>query len=524
MTVTSRLISAGHSDVGRKRVENEDRIVMDPQRGIYLVVDGVGGHAAGERAAAVAADIISMRLARQTGSTVKRVREAFALASTEIFETASRDGGLTGMACVATLAIIEDDRVTVGHVGDSRLYLLEPGTIRKVTHDHSPVGEREDAGELSENAAMLHPRRNEVYRDLGTFPHGPDDPDFVEIQQFDLPSSSALLLCSDGLTDQVPAEEIRRLVEKYAGDPESGTRALITAANEAGGKDNVSVVLVETPQYAGLVEHSQVVTGRHTVPGRRPFVIGLLTGLLVTAGLFAALRPYVEQATSGRVLRFGTVRPPRILAVGPHAFKTISEALERAKPGDTVSVSPGEYHENLSLHNGVSVISTELHGAKLSASGVVVVAENVHHARFSGFDILGPGELGMRISNSDVEIAGVRISGMQGAGLEIDGGQSSLQASVVEQNAGIGIYVHGAASARIDHNTIVNNGHGSALSPGVFIAGSATAGLSGNVITNNGAEQVWVSPLYDTGNLLKENVIAPALREGSNHDIKVVTR
>jgi hypothetical protein len=118
---------------------------------------------------------------------------------------------------------------------------------------------------------------------------------------------------------------------------------------------------------------------------------------------------------------------------------------------------------------------------------------------------------------------------MEGAGLEIDGGQSSLQASAVEQNAGTGIYVHGAASARIDHNTIVNNGHGSnghgsELSPGVFIAGSATAVLRGNVITNNGAEQVWVSPLYNTGNLLKENVIAPTLREGSNHDIKVVTR
>jgi PPM family protein phosphatase len=527
MAVTSQLISAGHTDVGRKRVENEDRILIDPQRGIYLVVDGIGGHAAGERAARVASDIISMRLGRQTGSTVKRVREAFALASTEIFETASRDSGLTGMACVATLAIIEDDRVTVGHVGDSRLYLLEPGTIRKVTHDHSPVGEREDAGELSEDAAMLHPRRNEVYRDLGSLPHAPDDPDFVEIQQFHLPPSSALLLCSDGLTDQVPAEEIRQLVEKHAGDPESGTRALITAANKAGGKDNVSVVLVETPQYAGLQEHSQLAAGRLAMPGRRSFGIGLLAGVLAAAVLFAGLRPYVEQAPSGRVLRFGTARPPRTLVVGPDAFKTISDAMERARPGDTISVSPGEYHENLSLHNGVSVISSELRGAKLSGlstSGAVVAAENVHHARFSGFDILGPGEVGVRISNSDVEIASVRISGMHGTGLEIDGGQSSFQASVVEQNAGIGVYVHGAASPRIDHNTIVNNGHGAEPSPGVFIAGTATPNLSGNVITNNGAEQVWTSPLYNAANLLKDNVIAPTLREGSNHDIKVVTR
>src|SRR5438270_10665875 len=159
MAVTSRLISAGQSDVGRKRVENEDRIFIDPDRGIYLVVDGLGGHSAGERAARIAEEIISMRLARQTGTTVKRVREAFALASTEIFHAASQDNQLAGMACVATLAVIEDDRVTVGHVGDSRLYLLETGSMKKVTHDQSPVGEKEDAGELSEDAAMLHPRR-----------------------------------------------------------------------------------------------------------------------------------------------------------------------------------------------------------------------------------------------------------------------------------------------------------------------------------------------------------------------------
>src|SRR5947209_17323378 len=164
MSVTSRLIAAGRSDVGRMRLENEDRVFFDQERGIYLVIDGLGGHAAGERAARIAEEIITLRLARQTGTTVNRVREAFALASTEIFHAASQDNQLAGMACVATLAVIEDDRVTVGHVGDSRLYLLEPGSMKKVTHDHSPVGEREDAGELSEDAAMQHPRRSEVYR------------------------------------------------------------------------------------------------------------------------------------------------------------------------------------------------------------------------------------------------------------------------------------------------------------------------------------------------------------------------
>jgi PPM family protein phosphatase len=520
MSVTSRLISAGRSDVGRKRLENEDQIFIDIEHGIYLVVDGLGGHAAGERAARIATEIITMRLARQTGTTVIRVREAFALASTEIFEAASNDDQLTGMACVATLAVIDDDRVTVGHVGDSRLYLLEPGTIRKMTHDHSPVGEREDSGELSEGAAMLHPRRNEVYRDLGSAPHGPDDPDFVEIQQFDLPRSSALLLCSDGLTDQVPAEKIRRVIEQHSGDPESAVLALIEAANDAGGKDNVSAILVETPEYHATSERPRAGAGARSVPRWGLFLSGALTAAI----LFGVVRPYLEYTSSGSVVRFGTVRRPENLIVGPHGFKTVSEAIERAKAGDTISVSPGEYHETLHLRSGVSIISTQRYGARIIAPDVAVLGENIHHAHFSGFDIAGPGEAGIRILNSNVDVEGVRISGMRGNGVDIEGGESSFQACAVEQNAGIGIYIHGAASSRIEHNTIVNNGRGSKLSPGIFIAGSATPHLLGNVITNNGAEQVWVSPFFDSGNLLKENVIAAAAHEGSSRDIKVVTR
>ena len=140
MLTTSQLLVGGHSDAGRKRAENEDRFFIDAQRGIFLVVDGLGGHAAGERAAEIAVDIISTRLSRRTGASDKRIQEAFALASTEIYEAASRNPEWAGMACVATLALIEGDQVTVGHVGDSRLYLLTPGTIEKITRDHSPRG------------------------------------------------------------------------------------------------------------------------------------------------------------------------------------------------------------------------------------------------------------------------------------------------------------------------------------------------------------------------------------------------
>src|SRR6185312_5384084 len=154
MPVKSTLRHAAATDPGRRRKNNEDRYYVDADRGIYAVIDGVGGHAAGETAAALAVDVISERLERPTGTPEERLREAITLANNEIFRLSKTRAEWAGMACVLTIALIEDDIVTVGHVGDSRLYLLTPGEIRKITRDHSPVGEREDRGELTEEQAM----------------------------------------------------------------------------------------------------------------------------------------------------------------------------------------------------------------------------------------------------------------------------------------------------------------------------------------------------------------------------------
>ena len=512
-----RLIAAGRSDTGRTRSNNEDRVLLDVPRGLYLVVDGMGGQAAGERAAEVAAKIIAMRLSRQTGEAEKRVREAFALASTEIYEMAAHEPELQGMACVATLALVEGDRVIVGHVGDSRLYLLEPNRIRKVTSDHSPVGEMEDAGKLSEEGAMRHPRRNQVYRDLGSARHAPDDPDFVEVHSFVLPDCSALLLCSDGLTDQVPAQQIRRVVEQNAGKPDAAVLALIEAANDAGGKDNVSAILVETAQYAGISREGKVKAAS------RFAWAWFLAGLLAATALFGILRPYFEATTSGNKLHFGTVRQPHTWVVGQGGMSSIAEALNRAAAGDTISVAPGEYHEALHLRSGVSLVSPEVYGAKIMAPGVAVMGDAVHDARLSGFEILGPSDVGIQLVNSDVELTNLKVSGMRKVGIEIDGGKSSLEGSTIEGNGGTGVYVHGLTSTNVDHNVIRNNGHGSELLPGLFIGGSATPHVWANVIAGNGAEQIWISPFFDKATLVKDNEIAPASKRGGLN-VKVVTR
>src|SRR5262249_53330687 len=244
---------AGATHAGRVRDHNEDRIHVDPERGLLIVVDGIGGHTAGETAATIALAFLRSRLERQTGRAEDRVREAVAVADNEIVRRAAQDAALAGMGCVLTLAVIEDGMVTVGHVGDSRLYRLGADGIVKVTRDHSPVGMREDEGELSEADAMRHPRRNEVYRSLGAEEHTPLDDDFVEVSRFPFDPEGAILVCSDGLTDLVSSQAIPRIVRDERGDPEASVARLIDVANEAGGKDNVSVALAAGERFAAAL-------------------------------------------------------------------------------------------------------------------------------------------------------------------------------------------------------------------------------------------------------------------------------
>ena len=175
------------------------------------------------------------------------------------------------MACVLTVAVVVDGEVVVGHVGDTRLYKLRGGRIEKLTRDHSPVGEREDAGELSEREAMQHPRRNEVYRDVGSEPHEPDDPRFIDVFRQPFETDAALLLCSDGLTDLVTSAAIAGIVSDFAGHPLEIVRALIDAANAAGGKDNVTVVYAEGPRFARGRGHARPAapSSRRASPRRR---------------------------------------------------------------------------------------------------------------------------------------------------------------------------------------------------------------------------------------------------------------
>ncbi|HKI01395.1 MAG TPA: protein phosphatase 2C domain-containing protein [Thermoanaerobaculia bacterium] len=522
--MSARPLAAAGSDPGRERQNNEDRVLCDPERGIYAVIDGVGGESGGEVAAQTALEILQARLSRRTTEAGRLIREAIALANKQIYDQAQANPALANMACVLTVAVVDGAQATVGHVGDSRLYLLRRGEIRKITRDHSPVGAREDAREISEEEAMSHPRRNEIFRDVGSAPHQPDEEGFIDITPVTFEPDSALLLCSDGLSDLVPSQTILSVVEANAGDPQSAVGELIAQANAAGGKDNVSVVLVEGERFADSVRRRQPEAAsrpalrgaghaRSAGPGRflRAFVgraAFLFYGLILGAFAFAAFAAFGQTAWNPFAAFGGGSEDAGgsalLVGVGDGGTATIGEALGQARPGQTILVSPGEYREALQLRNGVKLVSVAPGAAVIlppPGSGVpAVTAQGVQGARIEGFRIAGDPQsvlqVGLRLADSRVEVEGVEITGAATAGIEVAGADlSTVRYSYVHDNPGGGVLVEGSAAPRLLHNLIFRNGRapGAPPRPGVEVRGGARPALIDNRIEGNAGGGVALS-------------------------------
>jgi PPM family protein phosphatase len=501
--VKAKLRCAGASDPGRVRRNNEDALHLDSERGIFLVVDGIGGQAAGEKAAEIAVDRVRTRLERQTGTAEDRIREAITMANNEIFTTAHSNSEWQGMACVLTLALIDNGSAVVGHVGDSRLYQIRRGEIQKITHDHSPVGEREDNQELSEAEAMRHPRRNEVFRDVGSEEHAPDDPDFIEVRRIPFHPDTALLLCSDGLSDQVGSKEIRNTVERNAGNPDGAVAELIAAANRAGGKDNVTVLVVEGENFtAPRMEPMK----KETPFWRSGFVLFLL-------GLAIALP--AGWMWRGMWIPPAVVFTPQVLTVGPGAtYTSITEALAQARAGDTVEVMLGDYHEQVKLKSDVTLRSQVPREAKILAAplskGPAVIAQDVKGARVSGFHIVGdaqaPLSAGILLENSGVEVDDVEV---EGAAIGIDirnGARTVLRASDIHDCSGEGVLIVGAGSPWISHNAFRRN-----KGAGLAARGAARPALCGNIFEKTTLE---LPPEIPMGTVRERNVVPETGKAG----------
>ena len=310
MNTTTGWRSGTATDPGLQRSSNEDRVYVDEDAGVFLVVDGLGGHRAGDKAAETAVQTIIENLAPCDRPAADRARDAITAANNRIYELAQNHEEWRGMACVLTLALIHDGWVTVGHVGDSRLYLVWNRTVRKLTSDHSPVGELEDRGEMTEQDAMLHPRRHEVFRDVGSRLRESGDEPFVEILSLPVRSDAGLLLCSDGLSDSLTASEISSIVERYEGDAERVAMDLVEAANEAGGKDNISVVFLAGPDFLGVnaqvettssTRHATTRMRRHK--GLRALLNSRIPWLVVGIALGMILWALLQRAFSAPVQR-----------------------------------------------------------------------------------------------------------------------------------------------------------------------------------------------------------------------------
>jgi hypothetical protein len=300
---------------------------------------------------------------------------------------------------------------------------------------------------------MRHPRRNEVYRDVGAEERSPDDPDFIEIERVPFAPDSALVLCSDGLSDLVPSNRIRAAVERHAGHPEDAVKQLIEEANAEGGKDNVTVVVVEGETF-----------GQRAAAPRRGWLTGRAAMFVYGAALAAC-----AGFGAYRFTRPAPVKPPHLPAVltaGQGAgFATITEAMDAAQPGDTVEVLAGEYFEQVTLRSGVTLRSRAPHQAVLRAAplsqGPAVLAETVKDARIGGFRIVAdagrPLSAGIRTVDADVEVTDVEVQGA-GVGIDVRGsGHVALVANTIEDCLAEGVLIAGASTPWISHNLIRRN-------------------------------------------------------------------
>ena len=228
--------SAARTDPGRKRRGNEDSFVCRPP--LFAIADGMGGARAGEVASALAASALHES---GRGSGERHVIDLIQEANRRVHERASTDAATSGMGTTMTVALVErDGNLTIGHVGDSRAYRLRDDRLEQLTDDHSLVAELVRRGELSPQAAEVHPQRSVITRALGTDSDVDVDAFPVETQAGDL-----YLICSDGLSDMVGAETIEEILRTHRGDLDEAARALVHAANRAGGEDNITAILFE---------------------------------------------------------------------------------------------------------------------------------------------------------------------------------------------------------------------------------------------------------------------------------------
>jgi protein phosphatase len=244
--------AAATTDIGRVREGNEDSYLLEDP--IFAVADGMGGHRGGEVASRIAVETLE-RLFREGGTALaEQVQEA----NRAVFERSTTDRSVAGMGTTLTVAIVQGESIRLAHVGDSRAYLLRDGELRMLTEDHTLVHRMVKEGEISQREAERHPQRSVLTRALGV-------EGSVQVDQatVDVLAGDRVMLCTDGLTSMIGEEAIARILTSEP-DPQRAAELLVRAANQAGGADNTTVVLLDFEDGATVTTTTDVAT-----PARR---------------------------------------------------------------------------------------------------------------------------------------------------------------------------------------------------------------------------------------------------------------
>lgn len=266
---TSRLPFGSRTDIGCVREHNEDSLIVTPP--LFVVADGMGGHAAGEIASEIAVQTIAELAPSHPDG--EALAEAVNLANEEIIKAADEGRGRMGMGTTCTAAMLEGERLIVAQVGDSRAYLLHEGRLQQITRDHSLMADMIEAGHLTPEEARIHPNRSVITRALGSTANAAPD-----VYELNVETGDRLLLCSDGLSSMIWDDEIEQIM-LTSPDPQRCASNLVSAALDAGGYDNVTVIVVDVE---GFAEARRIQSNRKTLAWAVG-VVALLVMLLCAA-------------------------------------------------------------------------------------------------------------------------------------------------------------------------------------------------------------------------------------------------
>ena len=233
------------TDTGRTRSQNQDAVFATQEPigalpNLFVIADGMGGHNAGDYASKKAIDLLTDYIANSgEQGAVSAIQQGITIANEAIFMEASRDAAKAGMGTTMVVATIDGDMLRVANVGDSRLYIMGDGALQQVTRDHSVIEEMVRKGEVSKEVAQHHPKRNLITRAVGA-----EEQVRVDFFDVDLRNVDVVLMCSDGLTNMLEDERIAEIITLDVSDHQKVTK-LVEEANLAGGKDNITVLIIE---------------------------------------------------------------------------------------------------------------------------------------------------------------------------------------------------------------------------------------------------------------------------------------